>query len=101
MPFDDEGRSYDRRIGTVLLLPGAITQHGNRWRGRLIVRRGNGAAGEGADTESSKIVAGDEFAAQGFGHVVPLAAAHTELRSGCLEGGQLLEFGGSRPETKK
>ncbi len=68
MTFDDESRSDDRRIGTVLLLPCAITQHGYRWRCGLIVTGGNGAAGEGANAESRKVVAGDEFAAQWFGH---------------------------------
>ena len=101
MPFDNEGRSYDRRIGIVLLLPGAITQHGNRRRGGLIVRGGNGAASEGADTERSKIVASNEFAAQGLGHVVSLTTAYTELHSGGLEGGHLLELRGSCLETQK
>ena len=68
MPLDDEGRSHDRRIGVVLLLPGAITQHGYRWRGGLIVTGSDGAAGEGANAEGREVVAGDEFAAQWFGH---------------------------------
>ena len=33
-------------IGAVLLLPGAIAQHGHRRRGGLVVRGGDGAAHE-------------------------------------------------------
>src|ERR1700758_2843693 len=93
-------RPHDRRIGIVLLLPGAKTQHGYWRRGGLVVTGGDGAAGEGANAEGLKIVAGDEFTAQRFGQVIVFATAHAELYTRRLERGHLRELRSRRLEAE-
>src|SRR6202453_30186 len=100
MPAHDERRSHDGRIGIVLLLPGAIAEHGYRRGGNLVVAGRDGASGEGLNTKGTEIVAGDEFAAQGLGKIVALPAAHAELVSGSLKSSQLLELRGPGLESK-
>ncbi len=75
MAVEDDGRTDDGWVGAVLLLPGAIAQHGDRRRRELIVTRDDGATGERADAEGGEVIAADKFAAQGLGDAVALAAA--------------------------
>src|SRR5580700_1279517 len=93
MTIEDHGRTNDGGVGPVLLLPGTIAQHGNRNRGRLVVRRNYGAAGERADAEGGKVIATDELSAQRFGDAVTLTAPGAELRSPRLKCSEFDEFG--------
>src|SRR5438552_1948533 len=72
---DDEIRADDPGIGSILLLPGAVAQHGNGRRRRLIVSGNNGSSSKGADTEGLEIIAADVFAAQRLRLKIAIAAA--------------------------
>ena len=91
---DDEGGTDDAGVGAVLLLPGAVAEHGDGRGVGLIVRGRNGAPGEGAKAEGGEVVAADHFFAEGFGYAVSLAAADAEGVSAGLEGSERGELGG-------
>src|ERR1700722_4686423 len=101
MTFDDKRRSYNRRIGIVLLLPCAITQHSHRRCRSLIITGRKGAAGESPNPESRKIISGNEFAAQRFRHVIAMAPAHAKLHTRRLERGHLIKLRGGGLHPKK
>ena len=85
---DDERRANNGGVGAVLLLPGAVGEHGNRLRVGLIVGGDNGAAGEGAESEGGEVVAGDHLGAEGLGGAIGFAAANAQRPSAGLEGGE-------------
>ncbi len=91
---EDERRADDAGIGTIHLLPGAITQHRYRRRGELIVRFTDGATDECGHSEDVEIIAGDELAVHRLGYAITLAAAYAELPFARLECGQLGELRG-------
>ena len=90
---DDEGGTDDAGVGAVLLLPGAVAEHGDGRGVGLIVRGRDGAAGECAEAEGGEVIAADHFFAEGLGNAVGLAAAHAEGISAGLEGGERGELG--------
>src|ERR1700744_1993020 len=92
MSIEDETRAGYFRIRAVFLLPGAITQHGNRRRRCLVVRGQDSAPGEGAKAKGVEVVAADEFPAQRLGDAIALAAAGADLSASRLKRGELFEL---------
>ncbi len=91
---DDEGGADDGGIRSILLLPGAVAEHGDGRGVGLVVGGGDGAAHEGAQAEGGEVIAADVFAVEGLGSAIGLAAADAEGPVAGLEGGEGGELGG-------
>jgi len=74
-------------------LPCGVAENGDGRGARDVVRGLKHAAGVGADAKGREIIARDIFGALGLGHSVADADVHHVLAG--LEGGELLEFGGT------
>src|SRR5215469_11129348 len=94
MAIENHGRADHGRIGAILLLPSAITQHRDGRSRGLVVRGYHRASYESADSKSGEIVAADKFSTQRLSNAVGLATASGELGSACLECGELGELRG-------
>jgi hypothetical protein len=99
MTIEHKAGANNFRIAAVLLLPGAIAEHGSgRCRG-LIVSRQECSAGKGLQTEGGKVIAAHILTPQRLGLPVHFTAPHAQLQSAGLKGGHLLELRGGRLKT--
>src|SRR5215469_3423971 len=71
MSLNDEGRSDERRIGTVVLLKGAVAHHDHRLGGALIIRELQQPSRVRADAEDVEVVPVHIFHSQRTSGTVP------------------------------